>query len=58
MLNAPPVTTSMGSADLDMETTMMNSRFWFDMYQRLKAEMARERRAYLDQQAQAALDRD
>ena len=49
MLNAPPVTTSMGSADLDMETTMMNSRFWFDMYQRLKAEMARERRAYLDQ---------
>ena len=28
---------------------MINSRFWFDMYQRLKDEMQAERRAYLEQ---------
>ena len=34
----------------------MNSRFWFDMYQRLKTEMAKERREYLDQQAHAVME--
>jgi hypothetical protein len=30
---------------------MLNSRFWFDMYQRLKEEMSVERRSFLDQQS-------
>jgi hypothetical protein len=30
---------------------MLNIRFWFDMYQRLKAELDRERGEYLNAQA-------
>jgi hypothetical protein len=29
----------------------MNSRFWFDMYTRLKQEVAKEREEFLDGQA-------
>lgn len=36
-----------------LDSTTMNSRFWFDMYQRLKTEMAKERRENIDQQALA-----
>jgi hypothetical protein len=28
-------------------STMLNSRFWFDMYQRLKVELERERNEFL-----------
>jgi hypothetical protein len=37
---------------------MLNSRFWFDMYQRLKAELERERGEYLNVQAQQQMERD
>ena len=35
---------------------MLNSRFWFDMYQRLKDEMSIERRSFLEQQSQQAMN--
>ena len=43
----PQTTSSL----LDSSSSMMNSRFWFDMYQRLKTEMAKERRDFVDAQA-------
>ena len=51
----PPGTTT---SSLDSHTSMLNSRFWFDMYQRLKIEMSRERREFLDVQAQVGQDRE
>jgi len=39
-------------------STMLNSRFWFDMYQRLKSELERERTEYLNAQAEAQIQRD
>jgi hypothetical protein len=38
---------------LETDTSVMHSRFWFDMYQRLKQEMAKERSDFLDLQAQS-----
>jgi hypothetical protein len=35
---------------------MLNSRFWFDMYQRLKDEMSIERRTFLEQQSQQSMN--
>ena len=35
---------------------MLNSRFWFDMYQRLKDEMSIERRSFLEQQSHQAMN--
>ena len=34
-------------------STMLNSRFWFDMYQRLKTELERERNEFLNVQTQS-----
>lgn len=39
-------------------STMLNSRFWFDMYQRLKTELERERHEFLSVQTQSQLERD
>ena len=35
---------------------MLNSRFWFDMYQRLKDEISIERRTFLEQQSEQAMN--
>jgi hypothetical protein len=41
----------LGGTNTSLDNSMAglnNSRFWFDMYQRLKAELSRERRDFLD----------
>ena len=44
-------TSSSQGCGENSSSNMLNSRFWFDMYQRLKEEMSVERRGYLDQQS-------
>ena len=43
---------------MESHSSMMNSRFWFDMYTRLKQEVAKERSEYLDFQAQGNMERE
>ena len=47
-----------GSSSESHASTMLNSRFWFDMYQRLKSELERERNEFLTAQAQFQMERE